>query len=634
MKTMKNVFVLWITLGLLSGIGSTASMAGTVYEDPQGRFSMPLIGEWTPVETDNADALFEVPGLDLQMAVLTIASDDLETAVAAALKQVGIDPAALTQTNTAKLGNWSIIFYSQGEGQGVTILGQVKDDTTYCLIAAGDEGLTNNPPDHVMKTIQAFTLAGEEFVLPTTVDAFEAYINSFVGENPPGLSVMIALNGDTLYAKGFGLADGPKGMAAAPDTVFAWGSMTKVVTATALMQVVEQGLVDLEAPVSDYLDYVPAEYGITVRHLLTHSAGLGESPEFIPVNLRIDGQPLPDPDLAAKQYIEQLPGLMFAPGSASSYSNPGFVLLGQIVAEASGQPYIEYVQQHILTPLGMPNTDFTYSSAAMIEKAAAGAVPATQIEDLTAQLEHTGGAVSAADLIREIDGQYAWMKRYNVLAAHGGLVGPATEVIRFAQMHLNDGELDGVRILSPESVAVMQNMQHATGGAPLGFGLAWFVFDEREHPYIEHDGGGEGIWAKMRLYPQDGLAIVLMSNASGWERDRVGDAAANVVFAMMGGGTEPEAPAEAFTPPITDDQGHEIPGSIAAIETVTLGGVEQSITIRGKDAGNPVLLFLHGGPGLPSSPWVSWNNFQAELEAHFVVVHWDQRGPENPFPRI
>jgi hypothetical protein len=108
------------------------------------------------------------------------------------------------------------------------------------------------------------------------------------------------------------------------------------------------------------------------------------------------------------------------------------------------------------------------------------------------------------------------------------------EALRFAQMHLNGGELDGVRILSSEAVAMMQEMQYSTSGDPLGFGVSWFVHDEAEHPYIEHDGGGTGLWAKMRLYPQQGLAIVLMSNASGWDRNKVADAAANVVFTLTG----------------------------------------------------------------------------------------------------
>jgi pimeloyl-ACP methyl ester carboxylesterase len=87
----------------------------------------------------------------------------------------------------------------------------------------------------------------------------------------------------------------------------------------------------------------------------------------------------------------------------------------------------------------------------------------------------------------------------------------------------------------------------------------------------------------------------------------------------------------AFTPPITDAVGNEIPGSIAVIETVTLGGFEQTITIRGVDSTNPVLLFLHGGPGMPSSPWATWNDYHTGLEGYFVLVHWDQRGAGKSF---
>jgi pimeloyl-ACP methyl ester carboxylesterase len=92
-------------------------------------------------------------------------------------------------------------------------------------------------------------------------------------------------------------------------------------------------------------------------------------------------------------------------------------------------------------------------------------------------------------------------------------------------------------------------------------------------------------------------------------------------------------PAEAYTPPITDAEGVEIPGSIAVIETVTLGGVEQTVTIRGADITKPVLLFLHGGPGMPSSPWATWNDFHANLEQNFIFVHWDQRGAGKSFSK-
>jgi pimeloyl-ACP methyl ester carboxylesterase len=90
---------------------------------------------------------------------------------------------------------------------------------------------------------------------------------------------------------------------------------------------------------------------------------------------------------------------------------------------------------------------------------------------------------------------------------------------------------------------------------------------------------------------------------------------------------------EAYTPPITDAGGAAIPGSVNTIETVMLGGVAQTITIRGVDRTKPVLLHLHGGPGLPSSPWATWSGYYADLEANFVLVHWDQRGAGKSFSK-
>jgi CubicO group peptidase (beta-lactamase class C family) len=419
-------------------------------------------------------------------------------------------------------------------GQGVTVLAQVKDATTYAIVAAGREDVVNRaePPADVMNTIAGFAFAGEEVVMPATVEEFEAYVNSFVGDVPPGMSIVIALGEDVIYAKGFGLADGPQEKESTPDTVYQWGSMVKMVTASAIMQLREQGLIDLDAPVSDYLDYVPADYPITVLQLLNHSAGLPEA-DLAHRLFVLDGEPLVDPDLAARAYVEEIEGPIFEPGSASAYANPHIMLVGQIIAEVSGQPYIEYVQEHILAPLGMDNTDFSYSSQAMIANAAGLAVPAAQVEGIVTAIDEVWKLGDATDLIRETDDRYAWLNHYNVLAAYGGLKGPPSEAIRFMQMHLNGGEMDGVRVLSPESVALMQEIQLSTDGEPLLFTLGWFVHDDPEHPYVEHAGGGVGIRDLMRLYPNEGVAIVLMSNAGGYDELPVVDAAANVVFSML-----------------------------------------------------------------------------------------------------
>jgi len=512
----------------------TPTPAGNVYQDPEGRFSMTLTGEWTQVETDGTYVQFAYADTPLNMSLVTVETDDVEAGVDAALMQVGVDPAALTQADRSGWDKWGRIYYTTGDGQGVTVLGQTRDDTSYYFVATGPADLAQTPPEEVLQTIQGFSLSGE-VSLPTTVEDFETYANSIVGTTPPGLSMVIALEDSVLYEQGFGMADGPLGIPATPDTVYQWASVTKTVTATAIMQLREQGLIDLDAPVSDYLDYFPAQYPITVRHLLTHSGGLPEPADFLFVNITLKGQPLPDFDSFDREYYEGVSSLMFEPGSQSAYNNPDYVTLGQVVAAVSGQPYDEYALEHILNPLGMTNTDFTYSNDFMEANAAASAVSTAEAEALVALMDEARGLGDGADFFREPGENYTWLNLYMVGdGAGGGLLGPATEMIRFAQMMLNEGELDGVRILSAESVALLQEAQTSTSGEPLGIGLSWHFGGDAEHPYVEHDGGGT-FQTKLRLYMKDGFALAILANGAGFNRNEFTDAAANVVLSMLGG---------------------------------------------------------------------------------------------------
>jgi len=244
---------------------------------------------------------------------------------------------------------------------------------------------------------------------------------------------------------------------------------------------------------------------------------------------------LPDFDAVDKEFYAGLSNLMIEPGSKSAYANTNYVTLGQVIAAVSGQPYVEYVQEHILNPLGMANTDFTYSNEYMQTNAAGAAVPVAEAEALVALMDEARGLGDGADFFREMGEEYAWFNDYIVgESAGGGLMGPPTDMIRLAQMMLNEGELDGVRILSAESVALLQEVQPSTSGEPLGIGLSWHFGGDAEHPYIQHDGGGAGIQTKLRLYMKDGFAIAIMANGSGFDRNELADAAANVVFATMG----------------------------------------------------------------------------------------------------
>jgi CubicO group peptidase (beta-lactamase class C family) len=159
----------------------------------------------------------------------------------------------------------------------------------------------------------------------------------------------------------------------------------------------------------------------------------------------------------------------------------------------------------------------------MIANAAASAVSAAETEAYISLLDDTRGLGDGANFFRDTRDRHAWLNPYNTMAGSGGLIGPPTDPIRFAQMILNAGQLDGVRVLSPESVALMQQVQLSTSGEPPAFGLGWHVVDEGKYPYIERDGGGAGIAAKVRLYVDEGF-----------DRNEVADAAANVVLSMLG----------------------------------------------------------------------------------------------------
>ena len=535
MKYVTRLMIVGFTVLLMLPLAPVSAQGGgPVYEDPQGRFTWAIGGgNWQPVETDGSYAHFtlDVPPADMYIA--TPETDNVETAAQTALAQIGVDPSSLTLDEALSFGPWQALIYSMPDGQNVTIAAQVIDGGTLLIVLIGEEGVITGLRDSIGIDRITFTVA--EGALPATVEQFEVFANEVTSESLPGLSVVIALGNDILYANGFGVADGPQGLAATPDTVYMWGSMTKMVTATAVMQLVDQGLVDLDAPVSTYLDYFPAEPVITVRQLLNHSAGLPEVAGDILRYTNLEGQALPDPDQAARTYFAQFTGPSFEPGANAAYSNVHYIMLGQIVAAVSGQAYMDYVREHILTPLGMANTDFTYSSETMIANAASQTLPAADVEGFVAQLDAARGLGDGADYIREVDDQYVWLNRLNNFGAYGGLIGPASDVIRFAQMHLNGGELDGVRILSAEATALMRETQSTTSGAPLQWGLGWFIGDDSEHPYVYHVGSVEVGLNIIRIYPNDGVAVVTMGNSSGYDVQTVTDAAANVVFSLLAG---------------------------------------------------------------------------------------------------
>lgn len=284
----------------------------------------------------------------------------------------------------------------------------------------------------------------------------------------------------------YGVTNVRTGAPVTPDTVFQIGSITKVYTATLVMQLVDEGQLDLDRPVREYLPELrladrDALTQITTRHLLAHTSGL-------------DGDIFDDHgrgDDCVQRYVAALAdvGQTSRPGELFSYCNAGWVILGRLIEVARGTVWDAAVQHHICSPLGLTDT-VTLPEEAILRSVAVG--HATYDPD------------------RGVEPAKAWHLARAVGPA-GAIVATAREVIRFAQAHLApDSEL-----LSAAQRAAMRTEQVRLPDPNLiaeAWGLGWILFDRGTPAVIGHDGSTMGQQAYLRIVPEADVAITLLTN--------------------------------------------------------------------------------------------------------------------------
>jgi CubicO group peptidase (beta-lactamase class C family) len=351
--------------------------------------------------------------------------------------------------------------------------------------------------------VPAGTIAGER-------------IRALAGDGVPGVAVLVAGPEGVRAAGAAGLADVAARVPASPGMVCPWFSMTKIVTATAAMRLAEQGVLDLDAPVLGQVPALrqvrPPQWAgrITARHLLAHSAGLANP---VPVRwVHPADQPAPDQEVFLRGLLARHRKLRFEPGSRSSYSNLGPLVLAAALAAAAGRPYTDLVGEQILGPLGMDSTAFTLTPRTR-PLAAVGYHPRRRPTRL----------LLPRWVIGEPAGRWISLRPFAVDGpAYGGLVGPVSELARFLQLHLRDGELDGTQILSPAATAAMRRITVA--GRRYDLGLGWFRSASQrdaDPPFVEHLGGGAGFFNLIRIYPTRGVGVAIMGNVSKYDIDAV-----------------------------------------------------------------------------------------------------------------
>lgn len=371
----------------------------------------------------------------------------------------------------------------------------------------------------------------------TNIADVEAYLNELVAFGaPPGLSLIIVKNGEIVYSKAFGLADGPNDVPAAPEIVYKWWSMTKIFTAVAILQLHEQGLLDIDNPVKDYLPFFEVQYPsetseiITIRHVLNHSSGIPDNVPEVVGWMHLEHEPRLDQTAFLKHVFPDYARLDFEPGTQAVYTNVGYMVLGAIIEAVSGQTYEEYVVEHILQPLRMEHTNFIYTDK-MLPYAAVGSHPVISFESLFLPFFYYG---RLGAFIREFEDGKMWFNRFYADSdPPTGLIGPATDLARFVIAYLNDGELEGKRILSPDTVSMMTHESHIvsvdTGqtDAPIQ-GLGWEIIQEEKRLCLQHGGGGPGFGSTMRLYPEESLGLMVIANDTTYDSKEILQLAASL----------------------------------------------------------------------------------------------------------
>ena len=359
----------------------------------------------------------------------------------------------------------------------------------------------------------------------TTVEQLTSALESTMSHHHiPGLSLAVTNSDGLLFARGFGYADLATGTPATETTQYLWFSLTKIATATAAMRLADEGRIDLARPVADFVPEYRSGDGPapTVRNLLNHTAGLANP---IPVRwVRPVDQPAPDSRTFLDTLLRRNGTAKYPVGAAARYSNLGYLILSEIIAQATGRSFIEHLSDAVLHPLAMTRTGFEYRAE---DDAAVGYVRAPR---LTVPLLR---AVLPDGIVGPRVGRYSSLNRFLVNGAgYGGLVGDVIDAARLAAMHLGDGTLGGETVLQPATARAMRDI--SAPGKPFDLGLGWFRKPTASRTMaVEHLGAGGGFYNAMRLYPGIGLGIVAMANTTtAWDHAALFDAIARLDWAV------------------------------------------------------------------------------------------------------
>jgi CubicO group peptidase (beta-lactamase class C family) len=310
----------------------------------------------------------------------------------------------------------------------------------------------------------------------------------------PGCAVAAVKDGDIVLAEGWGRRDLETDLPVTAGTLFAIGSTTKAFTATMVGTLVDDGLLDWDRPLRDYVpdlrlsDPVVTDR-LTIIDLLSHRSGLP----------RHDLAWLAHPDWSRAEVMRRL---RFLPLSRDlrqefQYSNLGYLVAGHAVEALSGTTWEDYLRSRLLTPLGMTRSN-------------------SSVGDMDADEDHAGAYERRAGIVKPVP-----VRPVTALAPAGAINSCAADMGRWLLVQLGDGQVDGKAVMSPDTVT-RQHTPHTLlpddrtqpASTRHAYGLGWMIGRYREHRLVEHGGGIDGYITECILLPDDGIGVVVLTNTS------------------------------------------------------------------------------------------------------------------------
>lgn len=370
--------------------------------------------------------------------------------------------------------------------------------------------------------------------------AFGHFVTELMADaGVPGVSVAAVDKGRILGGWGFGLADLAARRPMTADTVINIASVTKTMTCVAVLQLLEQGRLQLDDDVNRFLPFSVRNPGfpdtpITLRQLLVHTGTIDDGPSYG------DSYACGDPTVGMESWLHAylVPGgrlfavtnfHAWAPGAKATYSNIGYAILGLVVERISGLPFTRYCEERIFAPLRMTRSSFYLREASREHQARPyDSVPASDAGGVVLRDPHWDLPPSGTAKVQVPHCLYG-----NPTIADGMARSTANDLARFLAMIIRQGKLEGARLLDPRSVALMLSPQYVGDGVPKteAQGLAWVRYSGAIWGKY---GGDPGVSTLVKFRPADGRGVVVLTNSS--EGERVTNAIVRKVLEFPGGG--------------------------------------------------------------------------------------------------